>query len=221
MPDEQSLAEEPLQPLWWSALKLLLALAALFAIPLGCFAGFRLLHDWENVPLCHKQTWALCTNWWDRKRVSELPNIDGRSAESLAELSHEFGSDDVAQWIEKYQYVPGLGRGDPGDLVLMYMKKPTRWRHHAASPPSVFSERKWIVVPLDFAGTVGSDLVTPVKRNIPDKSECAERVSLEEFKSRLRKTLKYLQDNDRPNWQTVLAENEAFLNSLEADAPKN
>jgi hypothetical protein len=56
-----------------------------------------------------------------------------------------------------------------------------------------------------------------VRRQVADESEDAERVSRDELKSRLRKTLDYLQKNHRPNWQTVAAENEEFLKSLETE----
>jgi len=52
---------------------------------------------------------------------------------------------------------------------------------------------------------------------MPDTGEDSERVSLDDLKLRLRKTLKYLQDNDRPHWQNVAAENEAFLRSMEGE----
>ena len=67
---------------------------------------------------------------------------------------------------------------------------------------------------MDFTG-VGFG--TRVKREMSDVGEDAERVSSDELKSRLRKTLDYLQKNNRPNWQTVVAENEKFLESLEKD----
>ena len=52
---------------------------------------------------------------------------------------------------------------------------------------------------------------------LPHQSEPSERVPLEEFKGRLRKTLTFLHENDRPHWQTVVAENEQFLKSLETE----
>lgn len=191
----------------------LLAIPASLLALLICFGvGFGISRDVSNIPLCNKGLYLCTFNWFDSSHSSELPNVDGNSAESLRKLMM---ADDPEGWATRYQYVPGLTRNDPGDLVLAYLKTPTRWRHHAAGPPSRFAERKWILIPLDFTGAGG--IGTRVEREMPDTGEEAERVSLEELKSRLRKTLKYLQDNDRPHWQTVMAENEEFLKSLESE----
>jgi hypothetical protein len=208
----------------WSVIRKALVIGISLAVVIvGIPAVYGLLHDRENVPLCHSQAMVMVSNWFDR-RPGELPNVEGRSNESLTKLIEnalkQDGVDDadyVTEWTTKYQYVPGLRRGDPGDLLLMFMKKPTRWRHHATTPPSIFSDAQWMIVPLDFARTLGSKDVAPVQREIPYPGECSERVSLDVFKSRLRKTLKFLQDNDRPHWQTAVAENESFLSSLETD----
>jgi hypothetical protein len=221
MSEPQATTERKKWPTW---LRVVLALAAIPTILLALFVcfvfGFRMLHDFDNVPLCDKQMWALVAAWSNVKQVDDLPNVKGRSAESLAALykavdGEEEGESETRN--EKYQYIPGLRRGDPGDLVLMYMKRPTRWTHHAAGPPQIFTEAKWQLVPFDFLGVLGKADVEPVPREIPSRGECCERVRLAEFQTRLRKTLKFLRDNDRPHWQTVVAENEAFLKSLEAE----
>ena len=131
--------------------------------------------------------------------------------QKLIELSE---GDDPGQWNAKYQYIPGLRLGDPGDLVLMYMKRPTRyiWHDH---PQTVFRDAMWMTLPLDFADSRGSPSVKTVTRPIPDMGENSERLSSEEFRIRLKKTLDFLRENNRPNWQVVVAENEAFLNSIE------
>ncbi|MCC7474626.1 MAG: hypothetical protein IT425_04480 [Pirellulales bacterium] len=120
-------------------------------------------------------------------------------------------------WQTKYQYIPGLQKGDPGDLVVMYLKTPTRWVHHAAGPSSRFEHAYWMVTPFDFTGVADPKIAPPVRRDIPARGECSERLTDKEFAARLRKTLKYLQDNNRPNWQTVVAENEKLLSSLEKE----
>jgi len=188
-----------------------LATGAAIVLALLIFAAVILRADQGNKPLCHKQTWAEAESWLFSHVSGELPNIEGDSAKSLTELDQE-GT--AGEWNAKYQYLPGLRSGDLGELVLMYMKRPTRWKNHAAMPPSFFSEAKWMIVPLDFVHTLSPKYVTWVKREILDEGECSERVSLEEFKTRLRKTLKYLQDNNRPQWQKVVAENEEFLKTL-------
>jgi hypothetical protein len=171
------------------------------------------LTDRQNEPLCHKLALIQFQNWLDREKTDALPNINGESAESINKLNHDFEKEEINQWNSRYQYVPGLRRGDPGDLVLMYMKQPTRYIWHS-NPQSIFAEARWMVVPLDFCGGgIGRGMLD---RQIPYRGENSERLSLEEFKNRLRKTLKFLQDDNRPHWQTVVAENEALLASLEA-----
>jgi hypothetical protein len=163
------------------------------------------------MPLCNKVLFFAVQNWFDTHTKSlELPNVSGKSASSFQKLKPFLG-DETEEWAARYQYMPGLRRGDPGDLVLAYLKTPTRWRHHAAGPPWVFDERKWILISFDFADTMGSSIAGRVPREMSDVGENAERVSLKELKNRLRKTLKCLQENNRPHWQTVAAENEEFL----------
>jgi hypothetical protein len=48
----------------------------------------------------------------------------------------------------------------------------------------------------------------------------SERVSLDEFRSTLKRTLDFIRTNERPNWQAVVAEHSKFLNSLQADRGK-
>lgn len=164
------------------------------------------------MPLCNKALFVHMQNWFDlHKQMSDLPNVEGRSADSLRQMVIE---DQTEEWATKYQYIPGLRRGDPGDLVLAYFRTPTRWEHHAAGSPWIFSQYRWIIVPFDFTG-MNSEFSARIDREVPDTGEDAERVSLDKFKSRLRKTLKFLQDNNRPHWQTVVAENEHLLQSLE------
>jgi len=167
------------------------------------------------MPLCGKQTYIDVGNYYDSNRSRDLPNVEGRSTESIAKLIH-YDVESSKEWDEKYRYVPGLRKGDPGDLVMMYMKVPTRWIHHAAGAPSVFNEYRWVLVPLDFAEP-GNPNGTRFDRKIPHGGESYERVSSEELRSRLLKTLKYLEDNNRPHWQTVVAENEALLKTAESE----
>jgi hypothetical protein len=211
-------------PNGWSTLrKFLTIVASVVAIFASLPATFYFLHVWSNKPLCNKQTLFQVMNWFDNKKSIDLPNVRGSSTDSLIELKKDAYdnekdfTEDINKWNEKYQYVPGLRKGDPGDLVLMYLKSPTRWNNHASGPPSIFRERKWILVPFDFMGAGISHCAEHVRREVADESEDAERVSLEELKSRLRKTLDYLQKNNRPNWQKMVTENEEFLNSLEAE----
>ena len=214
MSDLQPIAERPKRPLWWRVLRTVLIIAVLLlVIPVACIGGFRLLHDFENMPLCGTQTYVDVQNWYDIRRSDVLPNVRGRSTESIDHLI-SYDAEEAKEWKAKYQYLPGLRKGDPGDLVMMYMKMPTRWVHHAAGPSSIFTQYRWVLVPLDFAQP-GNPNGTRVDRKIPYGGENFERVSSDELRSRLRKTLKFLQDNKRPHWATVVAENEAVLASPE------
>jgi len=66
-------------------------------------------------------------------------------------------------------------------------------------------------VPVDF--TMGG-------RQVRGGGELSERVSLDEFRSRLKRTLDFIRTNERPNWQAVVAEHSKFLNSLQDDRGK-
>ena len=111
-------------------------------------------------------------------------------------------------WAKDYNYVPGLRENDPADLVLMYFNRPTRWNWHG-HPPTIFKEKAWIIIPVDF------DMGVNFRPHTGQGGECSERVSLDEFRSRLRRTLDFVRTNERPNWQTVVAEHSKFLESIE------
>ncbi len=120
-------------------------MAVLIGLPAGVYF---LLYDHQNEPLCHKGIMLALLNWLDQKQTDVLPNVEGRSVDSLAQL-HAYWGDDP--WEEKYCYIPGLRKGDPGDLVLMYMPVPTRYIWHD-NPQTIFAESKWMILPLDFWG---------------------------------------------------------------------
>jgi hypothetical protein len=127
MSDAHAVPEPQKRPLLWRNIRLVLVVVlAFFSIPVSLIVGFRFLHDFENMPLCGTQTFINVQNWYDYKRTNTLLNVDGRSTESLAKLLW-FDAQDAKEWHEKYRYVPGLRKGDPGDLVMMYMKVPIRW----------------------------------------------------------------------------------------------
>jgi hypothetical protein len=186
---------------------MLTVMATLIGLPASVYF---LLYDHQNEPLCHKGVMLALLNWLDQKQTDVLPNVEGRSVDSLGQL-HAYWGDDP--WEEKYRYIPGLHKGDPGDLVMMYMPVPTRYIWHD-NPQTVFAEPKWMIVPLDFCGPIGSQIGSLTPRDIPAPGEESERVSLDEFKTRLKKTLDFLRSNDRPNWQTAVAEHTRFLDSL-------
>lgn len=190
--------------------RITLWIVGFLAVLVGLALGFYyVILDWEGRPFCHKQVkFAFMSSMGDLgvdtdRRTIYYPNVNGVGRDSLATISEAMNG--YMEWAEDYRYVPGLREGDPGDLVLMYIDRPTRWVWHGV-PPTVFKEKAWIVVPLDF--TWGD-------RPPAGPGEWSERVSLEEFRSRLRRTLDFLRTNERPDWQTVVAEHTMFLDSIE------
>jgi O-acetylhomoserine/O-acetylserine sulfhydrylase-like pyridoxal-dependent enzyme len=45
-----------------------------------------------------------------------------------------------------------------------------------------------------------------MERKITRPGECSETVSLDEFRKRLGQTIDFVQKNQRPNWEAVVAE---------------
>ena len=168
-------------------------------------------YDHQNEPFCHKAVFVGILIYFDEQKTDVLPNIGGRSADSISSMLKYWGDQ---PWADTYRYVPGLKKGDPGDLVLMYMPAPTRYVWHN-NPQTIFAEKKWILVPLDFGSHAFEMGAAKVDRDIPFYGEECERVSLAELQSRLKKTLDYLRENNRPSWQTVAAEHETFLESAQ------
>jgi hypothetical protein len=175
-------------------------------------AYYHFILDWEGRPICHKglmlslltvmhPSGGDITN--DRQ---PFPNVKGLSQDSIATINDAMAG--YMRWTNDYSYVPGLREDDPQDLVLMYFNRPTRWNWHG-HPPTIFNEKAWIVIPVDFAS--GSSF----RPHTGQIGECSERVSQGEFCRRLRGTLDFIRTNERPNWQTIVAEHAKLLHSIE------
>jgi hypothetical protein len=134
--------------------------------------------------------------------TNAFPNIRGSGRDSLAAISNSMSGH--MDWAKDYKYVPGLREDDPGDLILMYVDRPTRWTWHGVAP-TIFRDKAWIMVPVNF---------TNGGRERSVSGELSERVSLDVFRRRLRRTLDYLRTNERPNWQTAVSEHTKFLDSI-------
>jgi hypothetical protein len=179
---------------------LVITLALAIVLPLSYY---YFILDRQGRPYCHKQIMLSFLMWMDyQKSTNAFPNIGGRSADSLEALHSEMNG---MSWAQNYHYVPGLNRDDPGDLVLMYVTQPTRWTWHGQTP-TIFTEKAWILVPVDFKNSWRTNV---------GRGELSERISGEEFKTRLQRTLDFIRTNQRPNWQTIIAEHTKFLNSME------
>jgi hypothetical protein len=187
----------------------LTAAGALFVLVALALIYYHFILDWEGRPYCHKQVLSAFKMWMQdngmdiNSDTNPFPNVNGVGKDSLASINEEMNGH--MDWAEGYKYVPGLREGDPGDLVLLYVDRPTRWVWHGPAS-TIFKKKAWIIVPVDFA--MGG-------RPQSGPGELSERVSLEEFRIRLRRTLDFVRTNERPHWQTVVAEHTKFLGSLE------
>ncbi len=192
--------------------KLLIAIVVIAALFLTWRPVLRacidLLIDSEAQPLCHKQVDGDFHRWQTEHKTRDFPNTRGESWASMQDLpSIEY----FPELKSHYSYVPGLTRDDPGDLVLMYVNKPTRWTWHGQPPvPWVFTEKAWILVPVDMKFSGSRDKLGP--------GEFSERVSFDEFRRRLEKTLDFLKEKKRPHWEAVVKEHSEFLNRLKPGA---
>jgi hypothetical protein len=173
------------------------------------FGYCRFILDWNGRPSSHAQIYMAFVQSMHEPGINyandpkPFPNVKGSSQDSLATIRDKMGGD--MNWATNYNYVPGLRENDPRDLVLMYFNRPTRWTWFAA-PPTIFKEKEWIIIPVDFG-------IGMRPRSIQDR-DYSERVSLDEFRSRLRRTLDFVRTNERPNWQTIVAEQTKFLDSI-------
>jgi hypothetical protein len=190
-------------PVWirWS-----IAAAIVIGLPVGYY---RFILDWENKPFGHKQVMLALMNWMDMNKTdgksgtNPFPNVGGSGPASLAAIHQQMLEN--MEWAKDYGYVPGLRQIDPGNLVLMYFRRPTRWTMHIDSP-TIFHDKGWILVPVDFC--VGA-------RERSGPGEQSEWVSENEFKQRLKATINYLREKQRPNWETIVAEQTKFLESID------
>ncbi len=180
-------------------------IALLGALVLVCFTltFFLFLHPPGPQIECHRaidgafQQWKFVTTndlWY--------PNIEGSSAKSLETIAAYFDPNDSNALCD-YRYVPGLKSDDSSDLILMYVKEPSRRNWHGDTH-YFRKEKRWIV--LNPAMDDGED----------DKwSEVGEWISTTEFTNRLTKTLRFLSENQRPYWTNAINEHSEFFKSLQ------
>ena len=187
---------------------IILAIGTVIAVLAGLVVVYNnFIWDRDAQPYCHKQILGAFNCWMGEqgmdinKHTNAFPNVRGSSTLSLLAIGDYTGSMD---WAKMYRYVPGLRENDRGDLVLMYLDRPTRWVWHGQTP-TIFESKAWILVPVDFK--MG-------REHLAGRGELSERVSLEEFRSRLQRTLDFVRTNERPNWRSVVAEHTEFLNSI-------
>lgn len=120
-------------------------------------------------------------------------------------LSQYAFSPDAVRMLKNYEYIPGLHSDDPEDLILIYIKTPTRFDSGLEKKKKayrIYSRKKlWAVIP------------PYIQHDHEDTYIMLEKV---EFLKRYKKTLQYLEDNKRPNWENVLRHHNAIIKTIEA-----
>jgi len=150
---------------------------------------------------CHSAIFGSLEQWMLETTNSDwYPNVEGRSLESLAVLAPYLK--DGRSELRDYRYVPGLMSDDPKELVLMYVKEPSRRSWHGDTR-WFGKEKRWVVLsPQPWPGE-------------GDRySEAAEWIPTDEFTNRLAETLRFLSENARPDWTNAVSEHLEFLRSL-------
>ena len=184
-----------------------LSLAAATLLLITGVAQIRaVMHEPPGKPTCHKTLQVSFVSWQQQNSATAFPNVAGRSHQSLQTIAAMFDDD---SWLKSYACIPGLRNDDPGDLILMYMTKPTRWTWHGERPASA-AQSRWLVVPVDFRE--GN------QRSFSGEGERSERLTDSQFLERLEKTLSFIEDERRPNWQDVIQEHQPMLERLRMSA---
>lgn len=160
---------------------------------------FYLIIDRRNSPGCHKNLYLSFMIWAD-DYTNVFANVHGSSTESLSAMDENLGNS--LFWIARYNYIPGMRKDDPKELILMYLKRPTRWINHVR-PQTIFQKKNWMIAPLKG-----------LSDDIDVSGEYSQKISTPEFKQRLQQTLDFVRTNQRPNWESIVAEHTKFLNQL-------
>ena len=156
--------------------------------------------------VCHRLLDGALQQWMlETTNGVTFPNVDGSSSRSLALVIPYVDQRDT-NVLRDYMYVPGLRSDDPDNLILFYLREPSRRTWHGDT--HWFSgPKRWVVLnprmsfPDSDSGRVGGEL--------------CEAISPAGFKDRLRATLEYLKRNERPGWEAAEQEHMRFLSSIQ------
>jgi hypothetical protein len=155
--------------------------------------------------VCHRFLGGVLMQWMlETTNGVTFPNVDGSSSRSLALLLPYFRSNNTNA-LHDYMYVPGLHSDDPDNLILFYLREPSRRTWHG--------DRHW------FSGPKRWVVLNP-RMSMPDSDsrraggELCETISMANFKDRLRATLDYLRRKERPDWQAAEQEHMRFISSI-------
>jgi hypothetical protein len=156
--------------------------------------------------VCHRLLEAALHEWMlETTNGVTFPNVDGSSSRSLALVFPYLGLQDT-NVLRDYMYVPGLCSDDPDNLVLFYLREPSRRTWHGDT--HWFSgPKRWVVL--------NPRMDSPDSDSGRAGGEADEAISLAEFKDRLRATLDYLKRNERPGWQAAEQEHIRFISSIQ------
>lgn len=180
------------------------SVSAVILFAILAFAYPRVMLDYNAKPTCHKNLTMCFELRSSSDETKVFPNVDGSSPKTILSLSNEL----VGMFPEvatNYKYVPGLRSDDPGELIVFYLNQPTRWQVHI-KPESILKRKSWLVVPIDYFHMANRSTVA--------RGEFSENLTTEQFTNRLIATLNFVRTNGRPNWQAIVKEHSAFLESL-------
>ena len=165
----------------------------LFLIVVALFA----IHSGPR-PECNRAIDGSFQQWAQKTHADSYPNIGGFGSNSLAVIECFEGHE-----IQRYGYIPGLNWNDPKDLVLMYLKTKTHYSWHGDTEHTVFSPLHWMVI--------SPCIIDDGNATCP---EGGRLLDTPEFKRRVEKTIAFLKERQRPNWEVVTKEQAEFLKSI-------
>jgi hypothetical protein len=186
--------------------KIALVIGALLVLVLAGLTTVIVLRPPGPDFVCHRLLDGMLAQWMlETTNGVTFPNVDGSGSRSLALLLPYFGPNDTNA-LHDYMYVPGLHSDDPDNLILFYLREPSRRTWHG--------DTHW------FSGPKRWVILNPTM-SMPDSNsgraggELCEAISMAEFKERLCATLEYLKRKERPGWQAAEQEHMRFMNAIQ------
>jgi len=172
---------------------------------LAAIAGWLTLRTHDPHFICHRELFGAFAVWQTEATNTQwYPNIDGDQSRSLAVL--ESSESGICQKLSDYRYVPGLRNGDPDDLIMLYVNRPSRRTWHGDGH-FLRLRKRWVVL--------GPSMMSRGASFTAEWSECGEALSTTDFKRRLSHTLDYLRENNRTNRACVIQDHGAFLRTVQ------
>jgi len=186
--------------------KIALAIGALLILILAGLTAVVVMGPPGPHFVCHRLLDGALHQWMlETTNGVKFTDVDGSSSRSLALVLPHLGLNDTNA-LRDYMYVPGLRSDDPDNLILFYLREPSRRTWHGDT--HCFSgPKRWIVL--------NPRMSSPDSDSGRAGGEADEAISLAEFKDRLHATLDYLKRNERPGWQAAEQEHTRFINSIQ------